>query len=139
MRARLSCISRKPDNNPFDSQETLLVAVRLDPQRGWPPALPTASSDAGGIDSREQQPAARPARRFPSGAIALQCLRPTPFTGPRRPGCSANWPQPPARLVAAAPPDEPLNSERFVDWHRALEQLQLQHSDDLPLSWLNMC
>ena len=35
-----------------------------------------------------------------------------------------------------APPGEALDSERLGDWHAALDQLQLPHSDSAPLSWL---
>jgi hypothetical protein len=126
-------------NNPFESQGALLVAVELDPQRSWPPALPNSIGNAGVIDSREQRNLLLDQlSRFPPARLLIACdPRRSPDRGSlallgelaRTASTTRIW-------LLQAPPGEPLNSERLSDWHRALEQLQLQHSDSLPLSWL---
>jgi hypothetical protein len=126
-------------NNPFDSQGALLVAVELDPQRSWPPALPKTIGNAGVIDSREQRNLLLDQlSRFPPARLLIAC---DPRRSPDRGSLALLGEL--ARTASATriwllqpPPGEPLNSERLSDWHRALEQLQLQHSDSLPLSWL---
>jgi hypothetical protein len=126
-------------NNPFDSQGALLVAVELDPQRSWPPALPNSIGNAGVIDSREQRNLLLDQlSRFPPARLLIAC---DPRRSPDRGSLALLGEL--ARTASATriwllqpPPGEPLNSERLSDWHRALEQLQLQHSDSLPLSWL---
>ncbi|MDD2159973.1 DUF2868 domain-containing protein [Pseudomonas sp. MIL19] len=123
----------------FDSQGALLVGVELDPQRSWPPALPKSIGQAGVIDSREQRKQLlEQLSRFPPARLLIACdPRRSPDRGSlallgelaRTAGSTRIWLLPPA-------PGETLDSARLGDWHRALEHLQLPHSDSLPLSWL---
>jgi hypothetical protein len=124
---------------PLQSQGALLVAIELDPRRAWPPALPKGIADAGVIDSREQrQRLLEQLSRFPPARLAIACdPRRSPDRGSlallaelaRCAGATRIWLLPP-------PPGETLDSARLGDWHQALEQLQLVHSDGAPLSWL---
>tara|TARA_R110000868_G_scaffold194584_3_gene440159 strand:+ start:2062 stop:3456 length:1395 start_codon:yes stop_codon:yes gene_type:complete len=126
-------------HNAFDSQGALLVAVELDPQRSWPPALPNSISNAGVIDSREQRKQLLDQlSRFPPARLLIACdPRRSPDRGSlallgelaRSATATRIWLLPP-------PPGEALDSARLGDWHRALEQLQLVHSDSAPFSWL---
>lgn len=126
-------------HHPFDSQGALLVGVELDPQRSWPPALPKNIGQAGVIDSREQRKQLlEQLSRFPPARLLIACdPRRSPDRGSlallgelaRTAGSTRIWLLPPA-------PGEALDSARLGDWHRALEHLQLPHSDSLPLSWL---
>lgn len=121
------------------SQGALLVAVELDPRRPWPPALPKGVGDAGVIDSREQrQHLLEQLSRFPPQRLAIACdPRRSPDRGSlallgelaRSAGSTRVWLLPP-------PPGESLDSARLGDWHSALDQLQLAHSDSAPLHWL---
>jgi hypothetical protein len=126
-------------HNQFDSQGALLVGVELDPQRSWPPALPKSISHAGVIDSREQRThLLDQLTRFPPARLLIACdPRRSPDRGSlallgelaRTAGATRIW-------LLQPPPGQALDSDRLGDWHRALAQLQLQHSDSLPLSWL---
>lgn len=117
----------------------LLVAVELDQSRPWPPALPKGVADAGVLDSREQRKQLLDQlSRFPPERLLIAC---DPRRSPDR-GTLALLGEL-ARSAAAtriwllqAPPGEALDSERLGDWHAALDQLQLPHSDSAPLSWL---
>lgn len=121
------------------SQGALLVAVELDPQRSWPPALPKGIGDAGVIDSREQRnQLLDQLNRFPPSRLLIACdPRRSPDRGSlallgelaRTASATRIWLLPP-------PPGEALDSARLGDWHRALEQLQLSYSDSAPFSWL---
>src|SRR3989338_5765553 len=121
------------------SQGALLVAVELDPQRSWPPALPKGIGDAGVIDSREQRnQLLDQLNRFPPARLLIACdPRRSPDRGSlallgelaRSAAATRIWLLPP-------PPGEALDSARLGDWHRALEQLQLSYSDSAPFSWL---
>jgi hypothetical protein len=121
------------------SQGALLVAIELDPQRSWPPALPKGIGDAGVIDSREQRKQLLDQlSRFPPARLLIACdPRRSPDRGSlgllgelaRTASATRIWLLPP-------PPGEALDSARLSDWHRALEQLQLSYSDSAPLSWL---
>ncbi|MDX1297774.1 MAG: DUF2868 domain-containing protein [Pseudomonas sp.] len=122
-----------------DSQGALLVAVELDPLRSWPPALPKNIGNAGVIDSREQRKQLLDQlSRFPPARLLIAC---DPRRSPDRGSLALLGEL--ARSASATriwllQPDagEALDSARLGDWHRALDQLQLRHSDSLPLSWL---
>jgi hypothetical protein len=124
---------------PLQSQGALLVAIELDDRRPWPPVLPKSIADAGVIDSREQrQRLLEQLTRFPPARLAIACdPRRSPDRGSlallaelaRCAGATRIWLLPP-------PPGEALDSERLGNWHQALEQLQLVHSDGAPLNWL---
>ena len=125
--------------NPQDSQGAVLVAIELDERRPWPPALAKGISDAGVIDSREQrQRLLEQLTRFPPARLAVAC---DPRRSPDRGSLALLGEL--ARTAAAtriwllpAQPGEALDSERLDDWHVALDQLQLAHSDSAPLRWL---
>ena len=116
------------------------MAIELDTQRQWPPTkLPKSVRDAGVIDSREQrQRLLDQLTRFPPARLAIACdPRRSPDRGAlsllgelsRCAGATRIW-------LLQPPTGEPLDSNRLSDWHRALDTLQLQHSDSAPLSWL---
>jgi hypothetical protein len=121
------------------SQGALLLAIELDPQRSWPPALPKGIGDAGVIDSREQRKQLLDQlSRFPPARLLIACdPRRSPDRGSlgllgelaRTASATRIWLLPP-------PPGEALDSARLGDWHRALDQLQLSYSDSAPLNWL---
>ena len=121
------------------SQGALLVAIELDPQRSWPPALPKGIGDAGVIDSREQRKQLLDQlSRFPPARLLIACdPRRSPDRGSlgllgelaRTASTTRIW-------LLPSPPGEALDSARLSDWHQALEQLQLSYSDSAPLSWL---
>ncbi|VXA92797.1 conserved membrane hypothetical protein [Pseudomonas sp. 8AS] len=123
----------------LDSSGAVLLAIELDPQRPWPPALPRAVADAGVLDSREQrQQLLDQLGRFPPArlAIALDPRR-SPDRGTlallgelaRTAAATRIWLLPPA-------PGESLDAERLGDWHDALQRLQLPFADSAPLAWL---
>lgn len=126
-------------SNSQDSQGAVLVAIELDERRPWPPALAKGISDAGVIDSREQrQRLLEQLTRFPPARLAVAC---DPRRSPDRGSLALLGEL--ARTAAAtriwllpAQPGEALDSERLDDWHSALDQLQLAHSDSAPLRWL---
>ncbi|MBX9753610.1 MAG: DUF2868 domain-containing protein [Pseudomonadaceae bacterium] len=125
--------------NQQASSGALLVAIELDPQRPWPPALPKTVADAGVLDSREQrQHLLEQLSRFPPARLAIACdPRRSPDRGTlallgelaRSAAATRIW------LLPAAP-GEALDSERLSDWHQALAQLQLPHADSAPFNWL---
>jgi hypothetical protein len=126
-------------NHSAGSQGALLVAVELDPQRSWPPALPKGIADAGVIDSREQRnQLLDQLSRFPPARLLIAC---DPRRSPDRGSLALLGEL--ARCAAATriwllppPPGEALDSARLSDWHRALEHLQLSYSDSASFSWL---
>ncbi|WP_079203687.1 DUF2868 domain-containing protein [Pseudomonas sp. CC6-YY-74] len=126
-------------SNAQGSQGAVLVAIELDERRPWPPVLPKAISDAGMIDSREQrQRLLEQLTRFPPARLAIAC---DPRRSPDRGSLALLGEL--ARTAAAtriwllpAQPGEALDSERLGDWHSALDQLHLAHSDSAPLNWL---
>jgi hypothetical protein len=119
--------------------DRLLVAIELDPQRQWPPALPSGVSDAGILDSREQRKRLLDQlNRFPPARLLIACdPRRSPDRGSlallgelaRSAAATRIWLLPP-------PPGEALDSVRLADWHQALAQLQLPYSDSAALNWL---
>ena len=126
-------------SHSLDSQGAVLVAIELDPQRHWPPALPKTICDAGVIDSREQRKhLLEQLSRFPPARLLIAC---DPRRSPDRGSLALLGEL--ARTASATriwllqpPPGEALDSARLSDWHQALDQLQLPHSDSAPLAWL---
>lgn len=121
------------------SDGALIVAIELDPQRPWPPALPKGISDAGVIDSREQRrQLLDQLARFPAKRLLITCdPRRSPDRGAlaligelaRNASATRVW-------LLQPPQGEALDSQRLGDWHQALDQLGLPHSDSAPLTWL---
>ena len=121
------------------SDGALLVAVELDQDRPWPPALPKGVADAGVLDSREQRrQLLEQLSRFPATRLLIACdPRRSPDRGTlallselaRSAASTRIW-------LLQAPPGQALDSERLGDWHQALDQLKLNHSESAPLSWL---
>ncbi|WP_282355765.1 DUF2868 domain-containing protein [Pseudomonas sp. PS01303] len=121
------------------SEGALLVAIELDEQRPWPPALPKNVSNAGILDSRESRhKLLEQLSRFPPARLAIACdPRRSPDRGSlaliaelaRNAGETRVW-------LLQAPPGEALDAERLGDWHMALQQLDLQFADCAPLNWL---
>ncbi len=122
------------------SNGALLVAIELDPQRTWPPALPASVSDAGVLDSRESRNhLLEQLSRFPPARLAIAC---DPQRSPDR-GSLALIAEL-ARSAAAtrvwlvpAPAGHSLDPQRLGDWHDALGQLQLPYSETDPIAWLD--
>jgi hypothetical protein len=123
----------------FASEGALLVAIELDEQRPWPPALPKNVSNAGILDSRESRhKLLEQLSRFPPARLAIASdPRRSPDRGSlaliaelaRNAGETRVW-------LLQAPPGEALDAERLGDWHIALQQLDLQFADCAPLNWL---
>ncbi|KAE9641373.1 DUF2868 domain-containing protein [Pseudomonas sp. PB103] len=123
----------------FASEGALLVAIELDEQRPWPPALPKNVSNAGILDSRESRhKLLEQLSRFPPARLAIACdPRRSPDRGSlaliaelaRSAGETRVW-------LLQAPPGEALDAERLGDWHIALQQLDLEFADCAPLNWL---
>lgn len=121
------------------SEGALLVAIELDEQRPWPPALPKNVSNAGILDSRESRhKLLEQLSRFPPARLAIACdPRRSPDRGSlaliaelaRSAGETRVW-------LLQAPPGEALDAERLGDWHVALQQLELPFADCAPLNWL---
>lgn len=122
------------------SHGALLVGLELDDQRPWPPALPATVSDAGILDNRaSRNQLLDQLSRFPPARLLIACdPQRSPDRGSlallaelaRNAGATRIW------LLPAARPGQTLDAPRLADWHEALERLGLQHSDTLPLSWL---
>ena len=121
------------------SEGALLVAIELDEQRPWPPALPKNVSNAGILDSRESRhKLLEQLSRFPPARLAIACdPRRSPDRGSlaliaelaRNASATRVW-------LLQAPPGEALDSARLGDWHVALQQLELPFADCAPLNWL---
>jgi hypothetical protein len=121
------------------SEGALLVAIELDEQRPWPPAMPKNVSNAGILDSRESRhKLLEQLSRFPPARLAIACdPRRSPDRGSlaliaelaRSAGETRVW-------LLQAPPGEALDAERLSDWHVALQQLELPFADCAPLNWL---
>ena len=144
---RLGVISPAPElpavmpssHSNADSSGALLVAIELDGQRPWPPALPKAVADAGNLDSREQrQRLLEQLSRFPPARLLIACdPQRSPDRGSlaliaelsRSASATRIWLLPPM-------PGTALDVERLGDWHTALEQLQLPFADSAPMNWL---
>lgn len=121
------------------SEGALLVAIELDEQRPWPPALPRNVSNAGILDSRESRhKLLEQLSRFPPARLAIACdPRRSPDRGSlaliaelaRNAGATRIW-------LLQAPPGEALDGQRLGDWHAALQQLNLPFADCAPMNWL---
>ncbi|WP_130910665.1 DUF2868 domain-containing protein [Pseudomonas sp. Sample_9] len=121
------------------SEGALLVAIELDEQRPWPPALPKNVSNAGILDSRESRhKLLEQLSRFPPARLAIACdPRRSPDRGSlaliaelaRNVGATRIW-------LLQAPPGEALDGQRLGDWHAALQQLELPFADCAPMNWL---
>lgn len=121
------------------SEGALLVAIELDEQRPWPPALPKSVSNAGVLDSRESRhKLLEQLSRFPPVRLAIACdPRRSPDRGSlaliaelaRNAGATRVW-------LLQAPPGQALDADRLGDWHVALQQLELPFADCAPLNWL---
>ena len=117
----------------------LLVAVELDPERAWPPALPAGVAAAGVLDSREQRRnLLKQLSREPAQRLLIAC---DPQRSPDR-GTLALLGEL-SRCAAAtriwllpAPAGETLDDNRLQDWRQALDSLGLNHSGSAPLNWL---
>ena len=121
------------------SEGALLVAIELDEQRPWPPALPKNVSNAGILDSRESRhKLLEQLSRFPPARLAIACdPRRSPDRGSlaliaelaRNAGATRIW-------LLQAPPGQALDGQRLGDWHAALQQLELPFADCAPMNWL---
>ncbi|VVO90650.1 DUF2868 domain-containing protein [Pseudomonas fluorescens] len=121
------------------SEGALLVAIELDEQRPWPPALPKKVSNAGILDSRESRhKLLEQLSRFPPARLAIACdPQRSPDRGSlaliaelaRSAGATRVW-------LLQPPPGAALDAERLGDWHIALQQLELEFADSAPLNWL---
>ncbi|MBK5526953.1 DUF2868 domain-containing protein [Pseudomonas sp. TH06] len=121
------------------SEGALLVAIELDEQRPWPPALPKNVSNAGILDSRESRhKLLEQLSRFPPARLAIAC---DPRRSPDRGSLAliaelARSSSETRVWLLQAPPGEALDAERLGDWHIALQQLELPFADCAPLNWL---
>ncbi|TFH76667.1 MULTISPECIES: DUF2868 domain-containing protein [Pseudomonas] len=121
------------------SDGALLVAIELDDQHSWPPALPKNVSNAGILDSRESRnKLLEQLSRFPPARLAIACdPRRSPDRGSlaliaelaRNATATRVW-------LLQAPQGQALDAERLGDWHVALQQLELEFADCAPLNWL---
>nr|WP_225927598.1 DUF2868 domain-containing protein [Pseudomonas ekonensis] len=121
------------------SEGALLVAIELDEQRPWPPALPKGVSDAGILDSRESRHRLlEQLTRFPPARLAIACdPRRSPDRGSlalvaelaRNAAATRVW-------LLQAPQGQALDAERLGDWHVALQRLELPFADCAPMGWL---
>ncbi|MFJ3007982.1 DUF2868 domain-containing protein [Pseudomonas fluorescens] len=121
------------------SDGALLVAIELDDQRPWPPALPKTVSNAGILDSRESRhKLLEQLSRFPPARLLIACdPRRSPDRGSlaliaelaRNASATRVW-------LLQAPAGEALDSGRLGDWHVALQQLELPFADCAPMNWL---
>lgn len=130
----------QPGNSSTDNGSgALLVAIELDDQRPWPPALPAGVADAGNLDTREQrQHLLDQLSRFPPARLLIACdPRRSPDRGSlallgelaRSAAATRIWLLPPQ-------PGEALDAERLSDWHSALQQMQLPFADSAAINWL---
>lgn len=117
----------------------LLVAIELDDDLPWPPALPGGVASAGVLDSREQRrQLLEQLTRFPPQRLAIAC---DPRRSPDRgtlaligelSRCAAQ-----TRVWLLQPQvGHALDAERLQDWHDALGGLGLPFADSAPLHWL---
>ncbi|MBK5353602.1 DUF2868 domain-containing protein [Pseudomonas sp. TH41] len=123
----------------LQSNGALVVAIELDEQRPWPPALPQNVNNAGILDSRESRhKLLEQLSRFPPARLAIACdPRRSPDRGSlaliaelaRNASATRIW-------LLQAPPGEALDAERLGDWHVALQQLELPFADCAPMNWL---
>lgn len=121
------------------SSGAVLVALELDGQHPWPPALVSGIQDAGVLDSREsRQRLLEQMTRFPPARLVIACdPRRSPDRGSL--GLIAEL----ARCASAtrvwllpAPPGQNLDPQRRGDWQAGLDALGLPVDESTPLSWL---
>jgi hypothetical protein len=121
------------------SDGALLVAIELDDQRPWPPALAKNVKDAGILDSREsRQKLLEQLTRFPPARLLIAC---DPRRSPDRGSLAliAELAQSASATrvwLLQAPPGQALDADRLGDWHAALQQLGLPFADCAPMNWL---
>ena len=132
-----------PDTRADSAEQTgsgaVLVAIELDSERDWPPALPGDITDAGILDSRESRhKLLEQMARFPPARLAIACdPRRSPDRGSlgliaelaRHAVTTRIW-------LLPAPPGQILDVDRLSDWHAALQHLGLAFTDYAPLGWL---
>jgi hypothetical protein len=126
-------------NGIQESEGALLVAIELDDDQPWPPALPETIADAGILDSREsRQTLLDQLTRFPTARLVIACdPRRSPDRGSltliaelaRCAGSTKVW-------LLPAPSGQALDAERVSDWHVGLQQLELKCTETAPLNWL---
>lgn len=127
------------NSGTLDSNGALLVAIELDDEQPWPPQLPPTVVDAGILDSRESRlKLLDQLTRFPPARLLIACdPRRSPDRGSlaliaelmRCAGATRVW-------LLPAPTGQSLDAARVSDWHTALQQLELPHSEQPPLTWL---
>jgi hypothetical protein len=131
--------SVQPGPRASESEGALLVAIELDDQHPWPPALPEGVTDAGILDSREsRRKLLDQLTRYPPARLVVAC---DPRRSPDRGSlaliaelarCAADtriW-------LLPAPSGQALDADRLGDWHAALHQLELNWTQGSPLTWL---
>ncbi|WP_310190209.1 DUF2868 domain-containing protein [Pseudomonas hunanensis] len=129
----------EPGQQESATSGALLVGLELDDQRPWPPALPSAVTNAGILDSRQSRhKLLEQLSRFPPARLAIACdPRRSPDRGSlallaelaRNAGATRIW-------LLQALPEQALDPARLGDWHEALDRLGLPHADTSPLTWL---
>ncbi|MCC6074450.1 DUF2868 domain-containing protein [Pseudomonas sp. GCM10022188] len=117
----------------------LLVAVELDGERAWPPALPAGVRDAGILDDGAQRRRLlEQLSRQPPARLLIACdPRRSPDRGTlallgelaRAAGATRIW-------LLPAPSGETLDQQRLGDWQAALDELQLPWNDRATWRWL---
>jgi hypothetical protein len=127
------------NSGTLDSNGALLVAIELDDEQPWPPQLPPTVVDAGILDSRESRlKLLDQLTRFPPARLLIACdPRRSPDRGSlaliaelmRCAGATRVW-------LLPAPTGQSLDAARVSDWRTALQQLELPHSEQPPLTWL---
>ncbi|SQG00773.1 membrane protein [Paucimonas lemoignei] len=127
------------NSGALDSNGALLVAIELDDEQPWPPQLPPTVVDAGILDSRESRlKLLDQLTRFPPARLLIACdPRRSPDRGSlaliaelmRCAGATRVW-------LLPAPTGQSLDAARVSDWRTALQQLELPHSEQPPLTWL---
>jgi len=126
-------------SSALHSDGALLVAIELDDQRPWPPALAKNVKDAGILDSREsRQKLLEQLTRFPPARLLIAC---DPRRSPDRGSLAliAELAQSASATrvwLLQAPPGQALDADRLGDWHAALQQLGLPFADCAPMNWL---
>jgi len=131
----------KPDSGiqPVEGEGAVLVAIELEPNRDWPPPLPSGIANAGVLDDREQRRRLlEHLTREPAQRLLIACdPRRSPDRGTlaligelsRCAAATRIW-------LLPAPPGGVLDDRRLQDWQQALDTLGLTHGDIAPLSWL---
>lgn len=124
---------------PVGGEGAVLVGIELEPNRDWPPPLPTGVTNAGVLDDREQRRRLlEQLTRTPAQRLLIAC---DPRRSPDRgtlaligelSRCAATtriW-------LLPAPVGDTLDENRLQDWRQALDALNLAHAGSAPLTWL---